>query len=273
MTANLLVRREAFDRIGGFQELTRSGGDLDFSWRLQAAGFELGLNQTAAVGHQHRDSLKELLKQARRVGSGSRWLGRRHPGYDASFRLAFFAPGGSGGARMALLGQPRRGAFKAIDGLWGLACDAGMLESNIPVGQPEPTASRVLFADEFPLAGDPLAAAAARGDVRVEAARRPARGGWGEVRGRVAVAFAEDEAPLDTDPRCSRSAARAAAAPAAVARRRRRPAARVAAGRRGAGRAGSRRARRRRRARGRPAGRADRGPARGPGGGGPVVAG
>src|SRR5213592_1883114 len=38
VTANLLVRRAAFEAIGGFAEGIRSGGDADLCWRLQDAG-------------------------------------------------------------------------------------------------------------------------------------------------------------------------------------------------------------------------------------------
>lgn len=202
VTANLLVRREAFERIGGFQELTRSGGDLDFSWRIQNAGYELGLNPAAAVGHDHRETVSALLKQARRIGAGSRWLGRRHPGYDATFRPAFFGRAALGAVAWPLLLQPERGAFKGLDGLWALACDYGMLESNRPVGTPTGPARTVVVVSEFPVPGDPVTAAcveAARaGSLRIEAARRPHHAAWSEVRGTVPIALWEDDAPGDT---------------------------------------------------------------------------
>jgi hypothetical protein len=201
VTANLLVRREAFERIGGFQELTRSGGDLDFSWRIQKAGYELGLNTAARVGHEHRETVSALLKQARRIGAGSRWLGHRHPGYDATFRPAFFGRAVLGAVGWPLLLQPERGAFKALDALWGLACDYGMLDSNRPAGTPSGPARTTVFLREFPLPADPVTAAcgdgAFAGALRVEAERRPDHAAWPEVRGKVPTAFWEDDAPRD----------------------------------------------------------------------------
>jgi GT2 family glycosyltransferase len=79
VTANLLVRREAFDAVGGFAEGIRSGGDADFSWRLQAAGHELEFRARAAVEHRHRDTLRELVRQYRRYGGGIAWAASRHP--------------------------------------------------------------------------------------------------------------------------------------------------------------------------------------------------
>ena len=41
VAANLLVRREAFEAVGGFYEGVRAAEDTDFSWRLQRAGWRL----------------------------------------------------------------------------------------------------------------------------------------------------------------------------------------------------------------------------------------
>ena len=41
VAANLLVRRAAFEALGGFVEGVRAGEDTDFSWRLQQAGWLL----------------------------------------------------------------------------------------------------------------------------------------------------------------------------------------------------------------------------------------
>ena len=41
VAANLLVRRAAFEQLGGFAEGVRAGEDTDFSWRLQEAGWLL----------------------------------------------------------------------------------------------------------------------------------------------------------------------------------------------------------------------------------------
>jgi hypothetical protein len=116
VTANLLVRREAFDAIGGFAEGIRSGGDADLCWRLQDAGWGLEHRPRAIVAHEHRATLRALLRQAARTAAGTRWLEARHPGFHAN------AGGASRAARALagtvgwpLRGQPERGAFKAIE--------------------------------------------------------------------------------------------------------------------------------------------------------------
>lgn len=218
VTANVLVRRAAFERVGGFQELTRSGGDADLSWRLQAAGFELAFNRTARVEHEHRTRLRPFLQQARRVGSGGRWLAQRHPGYDPAFGTRFLARAAAGALAWPLLAQPRRGAFKGLDGLWGAAADLGMAESNVPPGPLPPAAHTVLLVDEFPLPDDPLVPACAAADeLRVEALRRPERPAWPLVRGRVPLWFREDDAPFDRGRAAVGLARRGRVAPRALA--------------------------------------------------------
>jgi GT2 family glycosyltransferase len=82
VTANLLVRRAALEQAGGFAEGIRSGGDADLCWRLQEAGWTLEHRPRAAVVHEHRASLRALLRQYARYGGGTPWLSERHPGVE-----------------------------------------------------------------------------------------------------------------------------------------------------------------------------------------------
>jgi glycosyltransferase involved in cell wall biosynthesis len=68
-TANLFVRREAFDRVGLFDAALRSGGDV--SWTAVASGVGLGLvyAKEAVVRHPARGAVALLNKQIR-VGEG-----------------------------------------------------------------------------------------------------------------------------------------------------------------------------------------------------------
>jgi GT2 family glycosyltransferase len=84
---NLLVRREAFNAIGGFTERIRSGGDLDLCRRLQAAGWRLEFRPDALVHHRHRASLHSLLAAIARYGAGARWLNERYPGSSPPWPL------------------------------------------------------------------------------------------------------------------------------------------------------------------------------------------
>jgi glycosyltransferase involved in cell wall biosynthesis len=79
-TANVAVRRAAFDAVGGFRSDIRSGGDADFCFRLQAAGWRLDRRYDARVTHRNRTTLAALARQRARHGSGAAWLNRRYPG-------------------------------------------------------------------------------------------------------------------------------------------------------------------------------------------------
>jgi GT2 family glycosyltransferase len=79
-TANALVRREAFERVGGFAEGIRSGGDADLCFRIVDAGWTL-TTRPATVQHEGRPSVARLLRQYVRYGAGAAWLDERHPGF------------------------------------------------------------------------------------------------------------------------------------------------------------------------------------------------
>jgi GT2 family glycosyltransferase len=79
-TANAAVLREAFDRVGGFEEGVRSGGDADLCYRVRAAGWALERREDAAVVHRNRATVPRMLAQRARHGAGAGWLSRRWPG-------------------------------------------------------------------------------------------------------------------------------------------------------------------------------------------------
>ena len=79
--ANLLVRRAAFDAVGGFREGIRAAEDTDFCWRLQDAGFTLAVRPGARAGHVYRSTLSGLRAQWRGYAAGRAWLARAYPGF------------------------------------------------------------------------------------------------------------------------------------------------------------------------------------------------
>jgi GT2 family glycosyltransferase len=130
-TANLLVRRRAFDRVGGFAEGIRSGGDIDLCWRLCDAGWTLAYRPRARVVHRHRETLAGFLGQIARYGAGARWLNRRHPGSSPRWPLV---PGLVGSARDVVANVARgridEATYRAIDGLGLIAHNIGYGLSN-----------------------------------------------------------------------------------------------------------------------------------------------
>jgi glycosyltransferase involved in cell wall biosynthesis len=70
VTANLWVRRAAFDEIGGFNERILSGGDGEFGRRARAAGKRLLYVPEARVDHPPRVTAGELARKGFRLGIG-----------------------------------------------------------------------------------------------------------------------------------------------------------------------------------------------------------
>jgi GT2 family glycosyltransferase len=127
-SANVAVRRDAFLRVGGFDESARAGEDADLCFRLRAAGWEIESRPAAVVAHRSRDSVPALLHQLLRHGSGAAWVQAHHPGsfpppsayrltarLAGSARRAAFAElrGDGDGARMQLLELAEAAAFEA----------------------------------------------------------------------------------------------------------------------------------------------------------------
>lgn len=107
-TANCLVRRAAFEAVGGFSDGIRSGGDADLCFRLQAAGWTVELCEAAGVVHRNRRALGSLLMQKARHGAGAAWLDRRYAGTFPPRRRAGLAAWSARSILAAL--RQRRGA-------------------------------------------------------------------------------------------------------------------------------------------------------------------
>jgi GT2 family glycosyltransferase len=196
--ANLLVRRAAFEQVGGFYEGVRAGEDTDFTWRLQQAGWRLELRPKAWVEHRYRATVSELRRQWRGYAAGRAWLARRYEGFrpepgvvraarrvTAQLRHRPAAPQPHAARSTAPeLSAPKtqpasaleRAGYLALDALLSLDELAGLALSNRPAtsARDQRPASVVAIADRFPTRGDPLVElAASLESVRVEAVARP----------------------------------------------------------------------------------------------------
>jgi Glycosyl transferase family group 2 len=182
--ANLLVRRAAFERVGGFYEGLRAAEDTDFSWRIQEAGWRLEPRHQARVEHRYRATVRELRRQWRGYAAGRAWLARRYQGFQpepgvrrATRRLGRRLRRGPPSERPpAPAGTSRleRGRFLALDALLAAEELAGFALSNRPSGQRARGVHVVLVAERFPARGDPLVdLARALEGARVEALARP----------------------------------------------------------------------------------------------------
>lgn len=63
VTANAAYRKTILDKVGGFDEQFKSGGDVDLSWRVNLLGFGIFTENRAIVYHEPRSSLKSYFKQ------------------------------------------------------------------------------------------------------------------------------------------------------------------------------------------------------------------
>lgn len=78
-TANLAVRRDAFQKTGLFRPYLTTGGDADLCWRIQQqTSYKLAFMEKAQVKHRHRSTLKGLQSQWRRYGESNRYLHQIH---------------------------------------------------------------------------------------------------------------------------------------------------------------------------------------------------
>lgn len=69
-TANLIVTRDDFMKVGFFQERF-SGGDHDWSLRAKKAGFIVEYNEQIKVLHPSRKDYSEILRKSRRMAFGA----------------------------------------------------------------------------------------------------------------------------------------------------------------------------------------------------------
>jgi GT2 family glycosyltransferase len=118
IAGNLLVRREALERAGGFEEAARSEADVDLCWRIQDDGWTLEYRRRAAVRHRDPSSLGAVLRQAWMYGAGKRWLRGRWGAAAEPPRIAVPLARAAGGALVwTLTLRFERALFKLLDGL------------------------------------------------------------------------------------------------------------------------------------------------------------
>lgn len=109
-TAALVVRRSALEALGGFDESLTVGEDVDFIWRLVAAGWTVRYEPRAVVRHPIRPSWGAWLRQRYRYGTSAAALARRHGWAVAP---AVVSPWTAGAWTLAVAGHPLFGGAVA----------------------------------------------------------------------------------------------------------------------------------------------------------------
>ncbi len=116
---NMAFRREALERIGGFDPVFRSAGDdVDVGWRLLASGGELAYAPAAVVWHHRRPTVRRYLRQQAGYGRAEALLERKWPDRFDRHRKVLWRGRVYGPGVSADLGRARS---RVYHGTWGLA--------------------------------------------------------------------------------------------------------------------------------------------------------
>lgn len=70
VTANLFVKKTAFDQVGNFDSALYSGGDIEWNKRATALGLGIAFSNNVLVMHPARSSFREILAKSRRIAGG-----------------------------------------------------------------------------------------------------------------------------------------------------------------------------------------------------------
>jgi hypothetical protein len=140
-TANLFVRRDAFESAGGFDAGLVSGGDEDFCLRSVARGERIVAAPGALVRHEPRRTFREIARKSRRIGfgTGQRFRRGRFPILRLAAMLAVFLPRARflrRGTAEPPLGAGRRLSLFLVDWAMKFPSAAGILRGLIFRGAP-----------------------------------------------------------------------------------------------------------------------------------------
>lgn len=149
--AALVVRAQAAG--AGFDEDMRLGEDVDFVWRLGAAGWRVRYEPAAVMGHQHRVRLGPWFARRKDYGTSAAALELRHPG---AVRPLYASAWTAAAWMAAAAGHPEAGA--AVTGT-GTALLARRLARVTGEGWPRPASSAAWQVAARQAAGGTLAAA------------------------------------------------------------------------------------------------------------------
>lgn len=86
---NMGIKRSVFEQLGGFGQM-RYGEDIDFSLRIEKAGYMTAFVKDAFVYHKRRTSFQAFFRQIQHSGEARILLSKLHRG---SFKLVHLFPG------------------------------------------------------------------------------------------------------------------------------------------------------------------------------------
>jgi mycofactocin system glycosyltransferase len=111
--AALVLRRAAFDAVGGFDSELAVGEDVDLVWRLAAGNWSVRYEPSVVVEHPARDRPGAWLGQRVAYGSSAGPLARRHP---AAMRHLVIPRWAAAPWLLGAAGRPRAALLAAVAG-------------------------------------------------------------------------------------------------------------------------------------------------------------
>ena len=78
-SCNLLVRRELFASVQGFEDSMHVGEDVDLTWRLRDAGWTIAYLPAGRIYHEHRSSVRSFMSRRFDYGTSEGMLQKLHP--------------------------------------------------------------------------------------------------------------------------------------------------------------------------------------------------
>lgn len=118
-SCNLLVRRSAFDEIGGFGTDFWPGEDTEFCLALIKKGYRIRYEPDAVIDHHRRPSLKKHFKQLANYGLHRGYFVKRYP--ETSRKLPYFMPSFMLVGGIGLVGASFCGSMPSLLALTALA--------------------------------------------------------------------------------------------------------------------------------------------------------
>ena len=126
--AGVVLRRAAFDAVGGFDPALSVGEDIDLAWRLDDAGWRVRYEPESVVRHDVRPDGRSWLRQRFDYGTSAAALDDRHPGQVAPVSCS---PWSAAGWCAVALGHPLLGGATLI----GSAAALPRRLAGVPVGE------------------------------------------------------------------------------------------------------------------------------------------
>jgi len=92
VTGNMFTYKYIFDNVGYFDDTLKSGGDSQWGLKAHKAGYPIIYGRQVIVNHPARDSIRELIVKAKRVGKGiAGFKSSQNMSFTLRLKILYFA--------------------------------------------------------------------------------------------------------------------------------------------------------------------------------------